>query len=154
MRSKLVLSSLMLAAAAGAVPANAAVTRTVTKHYLGAPASVGVTFCGNPRAGADGTGRVCYLLVAGETTMHATIGDGTGLPVAGRIVFFGRETELTEPLDVVGEASFCGASAEVAIPAAATHLDVEVGDRAQSVMPCGQLTSGTYGIVTAVFSNA
>jgi len=150
MRSKLAPALLLLAAS----PAQAAVTRTVTKHYVGPPASVGVTFCGNPRAGADGTGRVCYLLAAGETTMQATIADGTGLPVAGKVVFFGRETELTEPLDIVGEASFCGASAEITIPASATHLDVEVGDRAQAPMPCGQLTSGSYGIVTAVFSNA
>ena len=154
MRTRLLSCLILLAAAVGVWPAHASVTRTVTKHYVGAPASVGVTFCGNPRAGADGTGRVCYLLAAGDVSMRATIGDGTGLPVAGRIVFFGRETGLTEPLDIVGEASFCGASGDVTIPAAATHLDVEVGDRAQAAMPCGQLTSGTYGIVTAVFSNA
>lgn len=130
----------------------AAAERTVVKRYAGAPASVGVVFCGNPRAGADGVGRVCHNLAADDARLDVTIADTSGVPVAGRVLFFGRATGLGEPLDIVGTAYFCAAVTDVAVPAAATHLDIEVGDRFdQPQRPCGPPTVGTYGTVTTVF---
>jgi len=150
-RTKMLVTALAILAVSA--PAHAASERTVVKHYVGAPSSAGLVFCGDPRFGGDGAGRSCFTVAAGDTALAVTIADTALVPVAGRIVFFGRETGIGQPPDELGAVSFCGATPAVAIPAGATHLDVEVGDRLERAdRPCGDITMGTYGTVTAAFS--
>ncbi len=129
------------------MPAHAA-DRVIVKHYVGAPTSAGLVFCGAPRSGADGAGRACVLTQPGETTIEIAIEDTVPAPVAGRVVFFGRETGLLEPEDILGSQRFCGRLDPIAIPDGTTHLDVEIGDRPGEAMGCSTLTEGTYGSVT------
>jgi len=152
--ARVVMAVGALLPAAAPTTARASGERVVVKHYVGAPTSAGVTFCGDPRFGADGIGRDCYLLDAGETQMAVSIVDSADFAVAGRIVFFGVETGVGEPPDELGSVAFCNSVEGVAIPPAATHLDIEVGDHVDRTgMPCGTVTTGVYGTITARFQS-
>lgn len=129
--------------------------REVTKRYAGTPLAGGPVFCDSPRNGVDGFGRVCHTLIEGDDRIGVSIADNSGNWMAGRLVFFGDNTSVGEPPDEVGRVEFCNQIANVVIPARATHLDIEIGDRLDTITrPCVTFTRATYGrVVTRIVTD-
>lgn len=145
----IVIATSLLASVPGA---RADGERVVNKHYVGAPTSTGLVFCGAPQPVVDGSGRSCFNVGPAESEVSLSITDTSGEAIAGTVIFFGKVTGSLDKADVLGRSTFCGAASRVAIPSGTTHLDVEVGDRVGADQPCDRFTLGTIGYVTARIS--
>lgn len=145
--------------------------RTVVTEYVGGGGTITTADCDPDNAIATpNVGAACVPVLAGETTVSAVIDDSSGVPIAGRVDFFGEVHPWLDdiispnpspinpgPVDLLGSEFFCGSASDLTMPAGTQSVSVTTPswmDLAVAVFDpneCGNLQGATTGRITVSF---